>query len=356
MIKITGDENIPFVRRAFASLGEVTVLPGRAISNADLIDSDVLLVRSVTAVNQQLLAGTAVKFVATATSGTNHIDRNYLQQCGIGFADAHGSNALSVTQYVLSAISFWSLNINKPFHQLSIGIIGCGQVGSRLKHCCELLGMQVLICDPPLAETTADEDQTQWSDMAAVLNCDVISIHVPLSLNGKHATANLLNQQRIEQIKPGSLLINTSRGEVIDEDALLARQLRPADLNLVLDVWQHEPDINLALLAHTLIGTAHIAGYSFDGKIRGTEMIYHACCRFLQREPTWSVDDIDLADNPAPKIKLTTNEQLPKALLVAYNIAADSQRLKQLLTNNKSPNQYFDHLRKHYPIRREWLL
>ena len=356
MIKITGDENIPYVQRAFASLGEVTVLPGRAISNTDLKNSDVLLVRSVTAVNRQLLTGTAVKFVATATSGTNHIDFEYLKHQGIVFADAHGSNAVSVAQYVLSAISYWSIQQNKAFNQISIGIIGCGQVGSRLRHFCELFGMQVLVCDPPLAETTADRGQNHWCDLDAVLNCDVISIHVPYTTSGKYATANLLNQQRIEHIKSGSLFINTSRGEVLDEDALLARQLRQADLNLVLDVWHHEPDINLALLAHSLIGTAHIAGYSSDGKIRGTEMIYHACCRFLQQEPTWSVNDIDMADYPASRIDTADADQLPKALLRAYNIAADSQKLKSLLSNNKTPAQYFDELRKHYPIRREWLL
>ena len=170
MLKITADENIPYVVPAFATLGTVTTLAGRTIKQADLIETDLLLVRSVTTINQQLLAGTAVKFVATATSGTNHIDLGYLKQRGIAFADAHGSNAMSVAQYVISAVSYWSMQQNKSFNQISIGIIGCGHVGSRLKHCCELFGIKVLTCDPPLAESIADKSQNHWSDMDAVLN------------------------------------------------------------------------------------------------------------------------------------------------------------------------------------------
>jgi len=356
MIKMIADENIPHVTSAFAALGDVVTLPGRKITQADLIDSDILLVRSVTTVNQALLEGTAVKFVATATSGTNHIDINYLNQHNIVFADALGSNAMSVAQYVLSAISYWSLQHQKSFNQLTVGIIGCGQVGSRLQHLCELFGMRTVIHDPPLATKTNPANTNRWSDMDAVLACDVISIHVPFNTTGPHATSNLISQKRIQQLKSGSLLINTSRGEVIDEEALLNRLLNRSDLSLVLDVWRNEPNINLQLLAHTLIGTAHIAGYAFDGKIRGTQMIYQACCHYLNQPAVWSVDDLDLCEYPVQVIDETDLNHLPQSLLSAYSIEADNLRLKQLLKPNQLNSHEFDGLRKNYPIRREWRL
>ncbi|VAW46100.1 Erythronate-4-phosphate dehydrogenase [hydrothermal vent metagenome] len=349
MMKIVADENIPYVQSAFASLGEVTTLAGRNIKKADLIDCDILLVRSVTQVNQQLLAGTSIRFVASATSGINHIDLYYLKKHGIAFVHALGSNAASVAEYVMSAIAYWSLTTNKPLEQLSLGIIGCGQVGGRVKNLCHRFGIQTTLNDPPLAES---DHQTTWSDLEDLLNCDVVTIHVPLTSTGKHATTNLINQQHIEQLKPGTLLINTARGEVVDEKALLARQIKHQDLSLVMDVWHNEPNINIKMLAHTLIGTPHIAGHSFDGKVRGTEMIYTACCDFFNQAKKWSATAV------LSKVHATStsrNQDISLSILKAYDIRQDNNRLKQLLNKSELTNgTSFDDLRKTYPTRREW--
>lgn len=352
MLKIIADENIPYVKDAFSTLGEVITLPGRSIKAADLKFCDLLLVRSVTQVKQNLLAGTAIRFIASATSGTNHIDQAYLKQQDIGFAHALGSNANSVAEYVLSAIAHWSLLQNKPLTELSIGIIGGGQVGSRVKKLCHHIGVQTVVNDPPLA---ALPTQTIYTDLVTALSCDIVTLHVPLTTSGQHPTKNLINQQHIQRLKPGTLLINTSRGEVIDESALLSRQNQFNDLKLVLDVWQGEPKINLQLLANTLIGTPHIAGYSLDGKIRGTEMIYQACCKFLNKQPQWSASCIEnVADEVTVNIH-QNKQDIRATILQAYDINEDDKRLKYILQNQETPiDLYFDRLRKNYPIRREW--
>jgi len=351
-MKIIADENIPYVKDAFSTLGTVITRAGRTIKTADLKSCDVLLVRSITDVNPALLKGTNIRFIASATSGTNHIDQQHLKQQGIGFAHALGSNAISVAEYVLSAIAHWSLLKNKPLNELSLGIIGVGQVGSRLKNFCHQLGIQTVLNDPPLA---AQQNPSEYADLVTALNCDVVSLHVPLTNSGQHPTYHLINHQHIQQLKPGTLLVNTSRGEVIDQSKLLSRQKNQHDLALVLDVWQNEPHINTELLAHTLIGTPHIAGYSFDGKVRGTEVIYHACCRFFNKPPQWSASSIKTIDDNATEGFDLEPKDLRETILHGYNITADDQRFKYLLKNKDTPTHlYFDRLRKDYPIRREW--
>ncbi len=353
-MKIIADENIPFVQAAFSTIGQVVTLPGRLIQQTDLIDCQLLLVRSVTKVNRPLLSGTKVQFVASATSGINHINLDDLNALDIGFAHAPGSNATSVAEYVMSAVAHWSLLKDKAIQGLSIGIIGGGQVGTQVEGLCQKMGMKTVVNDPPLAQQYPSD---RFASLEAALGCDVISLHVPLTHTGKHATLNLINQRLIQQIKPDTLLINSARGEVIDEAALLSRQKNQQDLDLVLDVWQNEPNINLELLAHTLIGTPHVAGYSYDGKIRGTHMIYQACCQFLNTQPQWS--EACVVENTHPNAVNVINKgaDIRRSILGAYDLSKDNGRLKQLLTDQKIPvGIYFDRLRKTYPKRREWSL
>jgi len=352
MISILADENIPYVKQAFASLGEVETLPGRLISRADLFDKEILLVRSITKVNAELLQGTAVKFVATATSGINHIDLKYLTKNNITFAHAAGSNANSVAQYVLAGICYWSLQNNKPLKHLSIGIIGYGNVGTRLEKLCRTVGMTCIINDSPLSEM----GQKGLDTIKKALACDIVSLHVPLTVNGKYSTKHLINQTNINCLKPDCLLINAARGEVLDESAVLEYKQKNKNFSIILDVWENEPTINKKMLEQCIIATPHIAGYSFDGKIRGTQMIYQACCQFLNQIPQFSEGDIKLLDNKPYDFNLSKHQDIRFSVLKAYDIFQDSRKLKKILRNTDLFNdEYFDNLRKNYPIRREWI-
>ncbi len=352
-MNITADENIPYVKDAFDSLGKVTTVNGRTLSPDKLQTTDILLVRSVTQVNQQLLQNTPIKFIASATAGFNHIDLDYLQKNNIGFARAPGSNAISAAEYVMTGISLWSLQNNKNLSNLSIGIIGCGNVGSRVKHLCEDIGIRCLINDPPLE--SKDPTKYNFTSIEEALACDIVTLHTPLSHEGQHPSYRLLNEQHINRLKKGVLFINASRGEVVEEPALLKRIKSNNDLSLILDVWENEPMIDLELLPYTLIGTPHIAGYSIDGKIRGTEMIYKASCEFLGKQAEWSADHVNFNNNPKTTIKLSTSQDNRSKILDAYDIQQDDKRLKKLLNNPRlQDGKYFDSLRKNYPARREF--
>ena len=357
-MNITADENIPYVQDAFQTLGNVYINNGRNLNSKDLQQTEILLVRSVTKVNKNLLHNTPVKFVASATAGFNHIDLNYLASQNIGFARAPGSNAISAAEYVFTGICLWSQKENKKLQDLTIGIIGCGNVGSRVKQLCEAAGLITVINDPPLKQTRPSD--YNFSSIEDALACDIVTLHTPLSYEGDHPTYRLLNKQRINSLKPETLFINASRGEVVEEPALLARMDQNKDLTLILDVWENEPKINPQMLEHTLIGTPHIAGYSIDGKIRGTEMIYQAVCDYLGEKPQWSANEVDFGDNIKPHIDISalnkkSIKNIQQQILNAYDISADNNDLKKILSEPSLNNgTYFDSLRKNYPPRREF--
>jgi len=352
-MNITADENIPYVQEAFQTLGDVHTSNGRNLSQQDLLQTDILLVRSVTKVNKALLHNTPVKFVATATAGFNHIDLDYLASQNIGFARAPGSNAISAAEYVFAGICLWSLKEKRSLQGLTIGIIGCGNVGSRVKQLCEAAGLQCLINDPPLEET--QQTNYTFSRIEETLACDIVTLHTPLSYKGAHPTYRLLNKHTINLLKSQALFINASRGEVVEEPALLTRMNEKNDLTLILDVWENEPKINTAMLKHTLIGTPHIAGYSIDGKIRGTEMIYQAVCKYLNKKPQWSEKQVDFGDNIKPQIDVSALTMPQEQVLSAYDINSDNDDLKKILTDKSlNDGKYFDSLRKNYPPRREF--
>jgi len=354
-MRIIADENIPSVAKAFASLGEVTLLPGRGMTPGQVRDADILLVRSVTRVDARLLAESGVQFVGSATIGFDHVDRAYLQQQGIGFSTAPGSNATSATEYVVSALL--ALHAQQGFDPAgkTVGIIGCGNVGSRVRQKLSALGMTCLVNDPPLQAQGGHDD---FVDLDSVLQSDVITVHVPYTREDPFPTHHLVDAAFLARLRPGAVFINTARGAVADNAALDALLETRTDLSVVLDVWEGEPDIRMSLLDKVQLGTSHIAGYSLDGKLRGTEMIYRAACAHFGRQPQWQAADslpaaavLDLCELPGA----TLRETLQTAVFACYDIRRDDACLRALaaLPPGERPAR-FDRLRKDYPVRREF--
>jgi len=355
-MKIIADENIPFAKESFSRLGEVMTYPGREISPANSADAEVLLVRSVIKVNQELLQGTSVKFVGTATIGTDHIDEDYLKKQGITFAYAPGSNANSVAEYIVAALLTLAKRKNFVLKGKSVGIVGVGNVGSRVEKKCQALGMKILLNDPPLARKTKDK---KYLSLEAILSADIVTLHVPLTCEGEDVTYHLANENFFSQMKPNSTFINSSRGAVVDEAALL-NTIQDQKLNsVVLDVWENEPQINTELLEKVDLATPHIAGYSFDGKVNGTAMLYEALLRFLGREGKWSPREL----LPPPEKEVLTiegkgkseEEILREAVKQIYPIEEDDENLRKVFDLPPAEKgKHFDNLRKNYPIRREF--
>jgi len=347
-MKIVADENIPFVSEAFASLGDVIVKKGREIAPPDVSTADALLVRSVTKVGARLLEGSRVRFVGTATSGTDHVDKGYLASKGIAFFDAAGSNAVSVAEYVVAALLEYAFTTGCELKGKTLGIIGVGHVGTKVASMAEALGMETLLNDPPR------QDQTGFNifrPLEEIMQCDVITLHVPLVTGGRWPTTRLAGESFFSGLRDGAFIINTSRGEVLDEVFLKKAIVSGKAGFSCLDVWADEPGISLDTLKMVSIGTPHIAGYSYDAKVRGTEVIYKALCGFLGREASWSAKEaigsrgekvIGLSEFPDQKAEGI----LRSAVRHAYDIMADDRALRS--------GRDFDSLRRDYPLRREF--
>lgn len=336
-MKIICDENIAYAREFFAPLGELVCLPGRGLTAADVADADALVVRSVTEVNRELLAGSRVKFVGSATIGFDHVDLDYLAANNIAFAGAPGCNARAVVEYVLSALLLLRA---EQLPELTVAVVGAGNVGGRLLWALDQLGINALMVDPfitpaQLAQRFAFNKLPQAVSLQQALAADVICLHTPLTKTGPAPSFHLLGESEIAQIPAGCLLLNAGRGAVIDNHALLARLRERADLDVVLDVWEGEPAISAELLGRVTIGTPHIAGYSAEGKLGGTQMVYHALCqRFALPQP-------------APAIA-------PWQPAEFYDIEDDHRALVDAFANEGAAG--FDRLRKQYPHRPEAVL
>lgn len=344
---IVADENIPEVGAYFSALGEVRTVAGRALGPAELGSAEILLVRSVTRVDRALLEGSRVRFVGTATIGTDHLDLDYLRERGIAWASAPGSNATSVVEYVLSCLCALDGVLARLLDGGAVGIVGLGNVGGSLRRRLLQLGIRVIAHDPllPPADHLRSLDE--------VLAADVVCCHTPLTRGGAHPTWHLLDAPRLRRLRPGAVLLNAGRGAVVDNRALLALLDERPDLRVVLDVWEGEPAIATALLDRVAIGTPHIAGYSLDGKRAGTRMILDACRAFLGEAAASSLRRAE--PTPAPVIALPERVSgvglLRAAMLAAYDVREDDRRLRAALAGGGP--QAFDLLRKHYPVRRE---
>lgn len=270
-MKIVADQDIFAVEEIFQPLGELVLLPGRSIYRRDLADADALLVRSVLTVGRDLLAGSAVKFVGTATSGVDHVDARWLREAGIAFAHARGANAPAVVEYCLGALARLTLAGRIDQTARRVGVIGAGAIGGLLARKLRTLGYDVIVCDPPLAEAAEKsgpglEPGFDYQSMEAALDCDIVSLHVPLTHAGRHATAGMLDADALARLRPGALLLQTSRGGVVDEQALLVRLSGGPEIHCVIDVWENEPAVNAALAGMASLATPHIAGYSEQAK------------------------------------------------------------------------------------------
>jgi len=354
-MKIIADENIPSVGQAFAALGEVTLVSGRDLRPEQLHDADILLVRSVTRVDEALLQDSSVRFVGSATIGFDHIDLEYLKRRGIGFSTAPGSNATSAAEYVLSAIMVLSEQRGFVPEGMTVGIIGHGNVGSRVRRRLEALGMRCLLNDPPLH---SQGEQDVYVDLEQVLQADMVTLHVPYTRNGRWPTHHLVDADFLARLRPDTILINTSRGAVIDNPALSDWLVRRPAAAAVLDVWEGEPGISLELMDRVVLATPHIAGYSLDGKLRGTDMIYQSTCAYFGQEPVWQVNKVLPETSPLELVVTDPDDwfaTVRTAVLAGYDIGKDDVQLRLMkkLAANERP-AYFDRLRRDYPVRREF--
>ncbi|MFQ3325253.1 MAG: erythronate-4-phosphate dehydrogenase [Pseudomonadales bacterium] len=348
---ILADENIPNVKQSFAAFGEVKIVSGRDINAAMLTNVDVLLVRSVTPVNEQLLTSSQVKFVGSATTGTDHVDMNYLSEASIYFTHAHGANARSVTEYVLAVLAQLYVTRHIDFFDKTVGIIGLGKVGGGLYNALTNLDISCIGYDPLIAQ----DSYANMVTLDEVMQADIVCVHTPLTNIGEYPTSYMLDEKQLLKLKQGAVLINAGRGEVVDNQALLKVYNTNSQLITALDVWEHEPAIHQTVLAQVDVATAHIAGYSLDGKFRATQMLKDSFCDFFQVEsdiePLVKVNCLEL------DVELTgeARDVVCRAILAAYPIIEDDQQLRNGQTmNDIELAAHFDSLRKNYWPRREF--
>jgi len=350
-MKLVADKQIYKVGEAFADMGTVTAVSAGMISRELLSDADILLVRSVTQVNAALLEGTSVKFVASASIGVDHVDTDFLRDNRIGFAHAPGSSADSVAEYVAAALIEICAKTGRALNKTTLGIIGVGNVGSRVCALAGALGMECLLNDPPKKALTGSE---VYRPLEEVLErSDIVTLHVPLIESGDGPTYHLVNGDFVSKMKKKAALINTSRGRVIDEQSFKTARSRLG--MVVLDVFEKEPAISMDTLKLADIATPHIAGYSLDGKLRGTDMIYRSAAAFFFKEAQWTADSADL-NNQKRDIDLRgSDDPIRDGIRGAYPIMVDDERLRRIYSVPQDGLvKFFEGLRADYPKRLEF--
>lgn len=349
-MKIVADDKIPFLKGVFEPFADVLYLPGDAIDRSHLVDADALIVRTRTRCNEQLLKGTKVKFIATATIGYDHIDTTWCKENGIEWTNAPGCNSGSVYQYVASVLVTLAVKHNFNLGDRTLGVIGVGNVGKKIVRLAEHLGIQVLLNDPPRARK---EGLCGFISLDGILrDCDIITCHVPLIMDGEDKTYHLVDEKFLCKVNNGTILINTSRGEVVDTAALKNHLGNPERLaGAVLDVWENEPNIDTELLSKIDIATPHIAGYSADGKVNGTAMSVQAISRFFNLPlKMWVPEEIPAPEHSEIIIDCSgrsVQDILTEAVLFTYNVMDDNNRLRQSVVT-------FEKQRGNYPLRREF--
>lgn len=345
-MKILADAHIPFLKEVIERFGDVTYLPGNRFSREAIRDKEVLIVRTVTRFNEEMLAGTGVKLICSATIGFDHIDTDYCDTHGIAWRTAPGCNAASVEQYVTASLLYMAEKKRFRLQDASIGIVGVGHVGRKVENACRKLGMRVLLNDPPREER---EGHALFVDLETIQReADIITFHTPLTRTGAHPTHHLADGSFFAQLKRHPIIINASRGSVVDNKALQKALNEGSVSGAVVDCWEHEPDMDRALLQRVDIATPHIAGYSADGKWMATKMCIEQINAFfhLGMQPRWA----ELPPPTHPLIDLLAvpaHRQLSYAVWHTYDPATETAALK------KSPEDFY-FFRSHYPLRREY--
>lgn len=356
-MKIICATNMPFAEEAFRTLGEVSILAPREITSERVRAADLLAVRSTTRIDRALLAGSRVRFVGTATIGYDHLDAAYLEQAGIRWCAAPGCNANSVSEYLVAALLCLGRRHALSLAGKTIGVIGVGNVGSLVVRKAEALGMRVLQNDPPRRDACGDPVFLPLEEVLAA--ADIITLHVPLTKTGIYSTLRMAGHGFFERLKPGAVFINAARGAVMDSDALLSAMDRGIVSHAILDTWEGEPAFRPEVLARADLGTPHIAGHSFEGKVMGTVMVYREACRFLGVAPTWTPDAL-LPASLVPEIRLADLGRPEEAILDdvvrrVYDIEEDDRRLRAIAgADSRRRAEEFERQRKDYPIRREF--
>lgn len=348
-MKIIIDDKIPYIRGAFESMAEVIYLPGSKTTPEVVKDADAIVTRTRTICNEKLLAGSSVKFIATATIGFDHIDTDYCATAGIKWTNAPGCNSKSVEQYVASTLMVLAERKNWNLKNMTIGVVGVGNVGSKVARISELLGMKVLLNDPP--RERAEGSGAFISLKKVMQEADIITLHVPLNMKGEDATFHLANDEFFSGLKKKPVLINSCRGEVVETNAVKSALKSGQISAFMCDCWENEPDIDLELLGMTEIATPHIAGYSKDGKATGTRMSVQAISKFFSLGiDNWQPSGVELPENPVFELDgsgLSEHEIVSKAILHTYDIRNDDE------TFRKNTDK-FEQLRGDYPVRREF--
>ncbi len=349
-MKVVCDSHIPFLKGVLEPYADVVYLPGNAITPDHVRDADALIVRTRTRCDAALLQGSKVRFIATATIGFDHIDTEWCESNGITWTNAPGCNSWSVQQYMGSLLVNMSRDFGFNFKDKTIGIVGVGNVGSKVARLAALLGFRVLLCDPPRSRR---EGAGAFVSLDEIINrSDIITLHVPLIHNGEDCTFHLFDSIRLESLNENQILINSSRGEVVDDNALKKVLKEQKIRAAALDVWENEPKIDSELLKLLYSGTPHIAGYSLDGKATGTMMCVQALGRFFDLPcQNWEVKDILQPEQPT-EFTIDVSEKKPQealaeAILYTYNVLNDYSTLKSDISS-------FEKQRSDYPVRREF--
>jgi erythronate-4-phosphate dehydrogenase len=355
-VKIVCAASVLYGKEAFETVGDTYVIPDARISREHVRDADALVIRSKTVANAALLEGSRVSFVGTATAGTDHLDEAFLADAGMATAAADGCNANSVAEYVVAALCALAARHGMRLDTLTVGVVGCGHIGSRVVQKAEALGMKTLRNDPPLQLASGDR---RFLDLDRLLTeADLLSLHVPLTRGGPFPTWRMAGYHFFEHLKPRALFFNTSRGEVVDPDALLLTLEKGTISHAVLDVWDHEPCISRTLLHKVDVGTPHIAGYSFEGRLNGTVAVYEDLCRFFETAPRWRPDESRFPAGARVSVDgrgLSEEEILWRAIQGAYDLEADDRALRAGSTaSDPDWAAHFNALRRDYGERREF--
>jgi erythronate-4-phosphate dehydrogenase len=357
LMRIVCSTNMPLVEEAFGTLGDSVVREGRRICAADVRDADLLAVRSTTRVDRALLEGSRVRFVGTATIGTDHLDIPYLEQAGIAWCYAPGCNANSVSEYITAALLCLARRHGFTLAGRTVGIVGIGNVGRRVVRKMAALGLNVLMSDPPRERAG---DGGPYVPLERILaESDIVTVHVPLTREGADRTWHLADAGFFARMKPGSIFLDAARGAVVDTDALIAALTSGRVRHALLDTWEGEPAYRRDIQERVDLATPHIAGHSYEGKVMGTVQVYREACKFLGVPAAWSHEPL----MPAPLLPLVSVEAggrpdeavLWDVVRQVYDIEADDRRFRQTAVAEDAERRlHFDRLRKDYPERREF--
>lgn len=349
-MKILCDIALPNSVEVFSQYGEVLLKKGREINCDDLEDVDVLITRSITKVNSELLKKAhKLKFVGTATAGMDHFDTKLLDSLHIPYTNAEGSNCESVGDYILSVLLVMAQRYSLDFNGMSIGIVGCGHVGAQVENKAKALGLKIFKCDPPRFR---NGDSTCNATLKDCLNCDIVTLHVPLIKEGTDKTLYMIGENELKSLKTGAFFFNASRGNVVDNEALSKVLDERSDLKVWLDVFEGEPEIKVKSLLSKVDGaTAHIAGYSYESKRRANVMLAHSMAKALNLEepkpyrmPKAEIENVDLGN-----VETLDLDLISRLVFSVYDVRRDSFKFKNAFTDGKS----FDAMRQNYRERRE---